>query len=100
MTSGDCRCGDHADASVPQVADRPAIRELLEFYAHCAGQTSVTGQVALFTKDTDFLVTTDNRNPLANQPTSGTACFRADPLSRLLVNDDGRWYFRERGASW
>jgi hypothetical protein len=90
VTSGDCRCGDHADASVPQVADRPAIRGLLEFYAHCAAQTSATGQGALFT-DTDFLVATDSPSPLANQPTSGAACFRADPLSRLVVNDDGRW---------
>jgi ketosteroid isomerase-like protein len=37
-------------------ADRLAIRELVDAYAHCADRRDAEGQMSLFTEDTHFLV--------------------------------------------
>jgi hypothetical protein len=42
-----------------EVADRLAIRELIDAYAHCADRRDAKGQMALFTADTRFLVFMD-----------------------------------------
>ena len=42
--------------SPEEAADRLAIRELIDAYAHCADRRDATGQMALFTEDTRFLV--------------------------------------------
>jgi len=42
--------------SPEEAADRVAIRELVDAYAHCADRRDATGQMALFTEDTRFLV--------------------------------------------
>ena len=42
-----------------ETADRLAIRELIDRYAHCADRRDATGQMALFTPDTRFLVYMD-----------------------------------------
>ena len=48
----------------PEVsADRLAIRELIDGYAHCADRRDADGQIALFTKDTAFHVFMDSRSP-------------------------------------
>jgi hypothetical protein len=39
-----------------EAADRLAIRELFDAYAHCADRRDATGQKALFTEDTRFAV--------------------------------------------
>jgi hypothetical protein len=39
-----------------ETADRLAIRELVEAYAHCADRRDAKGQMALFTADTHFVV--------------------------------------------
>jgi hypothetical protein len=39
-----------------EAADRLAIRELIDAYAHCADRCEAEGQKALFTEDTHFLV--------------------------------------------
>jgi ketosteroid isomerase-like protein len=59
MKSVDSHRGDHADLSLAEVADRLAIRELVDAYAYCADRRDATGQMALFTEDTDFLVYMD-----------------------------------------
>ena len=46
-----------------EAADRLAIRELIDAYAHCADRRDVTGQMALFTADTTFHVFMDSRSP-------------------------------------
>ena len=61
MTAANSRCGDGADLSLAQVSDRLAIRELVDAYAYCADRRDATGQMALFTEDTDFLVYMDSR---------------------------------------
>jgi len=46
----------HVTVSPEEAADRLAIRELVEAYAHCADRRDAKGQTALFTADTDFVV--------------------------------------------
>ena len=46
----------HAAISPTQAADRLAIRELVEAYAHCADRRDAKGQMALFTEDAHFVV--------------------------------------------
>jgi hypothetical protein len=55
MKTVDSRRCDHADLSLAEVADRLAIRELVGAYAYCADRSDATGQMALFTEDTEFL---------------------------------------------
>ena len=46
----------HAELSPSEAADRLAIRELFDAYAHCADRRDAEGQKALFTDDTVFAV--------------------------------------------
>jgi SnoaL-like domain len=46
----------HVAISPTEAADRLAIRELIEAYAHCADRRDAKGQMALFTADTRFVV--------------------------------------------
>ena len=46
----------HLSISPEEAADRLAIRELVEAYAHCADRRDAKGQMALFTADTHFVV--------------------------------------------
>jgi SnoaL-like domain len=49
----------HSTISPEQAADRLAIRELVDAYAHCADRRDAKGQMALFAEDTRFLVFMD-----------------------------------------
>jgi hypothetical protein len=55
----------HTTISPTEVADRLAIRELVEAYAHCADRRDAKGQMSLFTADTYFVVfmNAKDRNP-------------------------------------
>jgi SnoaL-like domain len=46
----------HATISPVEAADRLAIGELVEAYAHCADRRDAKGQMALFTADAHFVV--------------------------------------------
>ena len=46
----------HAETNAAEQADRLAIRELIDAYAHCADRRDADGQKALFTDDTHFVV--------------------------------------------
>src|SRR6201993_987803 len=46
----------HVSISSTEAADRLAIRELVEAYAHCADRRNAKGQMSLFTVDTHFVV--------------------------------------------
>jgi hypothetical protein len=46
----------HVTISPEEAADRLAIRELVEAYAHCADRRDAKGQMSLFTVDTRFVV--------------------------------------------
>jgi SnoaL-like domain len=53
----------HATLSPTEAADRLAIRELIEAYAHCADRRNAKGQMALFTADTHFVVYMNAKDP-------------------------------------
>jgi hypothetical protein len=57
----------HVTISPIEAADRLAIRELVEAYAHCADRRDATGQMALFTADTHFVVYMNAKDPTPSQ---------------------------------
>jgi hypothetical protein len=57
----------HVTVSPEEAADRLAIRELVEAYAHCADRRDANGQMALFAADTHFVVYMNARDPLPSQ---------------------------------
>jgi SnoaL-like domain len=57
----------HVVISPEEAADRLAIRELIEAYAHCADQRDPKGQMALFTADTHFVVYMNAKDPKPTQ---------------------------------
>src|SRR5271169_3279255 len=57
----------HAGISPEEAADRLAIRELVEAYAHCADRRDAKGQMALFTPDTHFVVYMNAKDPQPSQ---------------------------------
>jgi hypothetical protein len=57
----------HVAISPEETADRLAIRELVEAYAHCADCRDAKGQMALFTADTHFVVYMNASDPLPSQ---------------------------------
>src|SRR3979490_3454204 len=50
-----------------EAADRLAIRELVDAYAHCADRRDAKGQMALFTADTHFVVYMNAKDPKPSQ---------------------------------
>jgi len=57
----------HLTVSPSEAADRLAIRELVEAYAHCADRRDAKGQMALFTADTHFVVYMNAKDPKPSQ---------------------------------
>ncbi len=57
----------HLTISPSEAADRLAIRELIEAYAHCADRRDGNGQMSLFTADTHFVVYMNARDPKPSQ---------------------------------
>ena len=53
----------HVAISRTEAADRLAIRELVEAYAHCADRRDAKGQMSLFTADTHFVVYMNAKDP-------------------------------------
>src|ERR1700692_1957498 len=57
----------HLTISPSEAADRLAIRELIEAYAHCADRRDGNGQISLFTADTHFVVYMNAKDPKPSQ---------------------------------
>ena len=57
----------HNTVSPDEAADRLSIQELVVAYAHCADRRDATGQMALFTPNTHFVVYMDAKNPVLSQ---------------------------------
>jgi len=55
----------HVSISPTEIANRLAIRELVDGYAHCADRRDTNGQMSLFTANTHFVVFMD---PKSNEP--------------------------------
>src|SRR4026207_354017 len=58
---------EHVAISPNEAADRLAIRELVEAYAHCADRRDAKGQMALFTEDSHFEVYLNAKDPTPAQ---------------------------------
>jgi hypothetical protein len=93
---------DHARVSMPEAADRLAIRELVDAYAYCADRRDVAGQMALFTVDAELVVFADGRNPEPTQRLRGRAALAPvfDELStyRATMHFNGQSTARVDGA--
>jgi len=57
----------HVTISPEEAADRLAIREIIEAYAHCADRRDAKGQMSLFTPDTHFVVYMNAKDPKPSQ---------------------------------
>jgi hypothetical protein len=57
----------HVSIPPSEAADRLAIRELVEAYAHCADRRDAKGQMSLFTADTHFVVFMNAKDPKPSQ---------------------------------
>ena len=57
----------HVAIAPNEAADRLAIRELVESYAHCADRRDAKGQMSLFTPDTHFVVYMNAKDPKPSQ---------------------------------
>ena len=57
----------HTSISPAEAADRLAIRELVEAYAHCADRRGAKGQMFLFTTDAHFVVYMNAKDPKPSQ---------------------------------
>jgi hypothetical protein len=64
---GEKLMSNHVSISPGEAADRLAIRELVEAYAHCADRRDAKGQMALFTADTHFVVYMNAKDPTPSQ---------------------------------
>ena len=56
----------HTELTAAEAADRLALRDVFDAYAHCADRRDAEGQKALFTEDTRFAVYMDGE---ASEPT-------------------------------
>jgi ketosteroid isomerase-like protein len=61
----------HTAISPTEQADRLAIRELVDAYAHCADRRDAEGQKALFTEDTHLVVYMDGQGSEPTQVLDG-----------------------------
>ena len=67
IEQGDQLISKHVGISPREAADRLAIRELVEAYAHCADRRDAKGQMSLFTADTHFVVYMNATDPTPSQ---------------------------------
>ncbi|HTA40711.1 MAG TPA: nuclear transport factor 2 family protein [Candidatus Acidoferrales bacterium] len=70
----------HSAISPTEAADRLAIRELVDAYAHCADRRDAKGQMALFTPDTRFVVYMNAKDPTPRKSCSPAT--RSPPSSQ------------------
>jgi uncharacterized protein (TIGR02246 family) len=61
----------HTEITPTGVADRVAIRELVDAYAQCADRRDAEGQKSLFTEDTHFVVHMDGQGSEPTQVLDG-----------------------------
>jgi SnoaL-like domain len=61
----------HTEITPTEVADRLAIREVVDAYAHCADRRDAEGQKSLFTENTHFVVHMDGQGSEPTQVLDG-----------------------------
>jgi len=77
----------HTELTPTEAADRLALRELFDTYAHCADRRDAEGQKALFTDDTRFAVYMDGEGSEPTYVLQGRAALTPvfDDLNRYEV---------------
>jgi SnoaL-like domain len=77
----------HTELTPTEAADRLALRELFDTYAHCADRRDAEGQKALFTHDTVFAVYMDGEGSEPTYVLQGREALTAvfDDLNRYEV---------------
>jgi SnoaL-like domain len=88
----------HVTISPEEAADRLAIRELVEAYAHCADRRDAKGQMALFTPDTRFVVYMSAKDPTPSQELHSREALAVDEYSN--AEDSPRNRGRDWGGWW
>src|SRR6476619_8621925 len=91
------RRGDHPGLSLPEAAERLAIRELVDAYAYCADRRDAAGQMELFTEDTELVVFGDRRNPEPTQRFRGRAALA--PAFNQLKNYQATMHFNGQSTT-
>jgi ketosteroid isomerase-like protein len=81
----------HIVISSTEAADRLAIRELIESYAHCADRRDAEGQMSLFTEDTHFVVYMNAKDPTPSQQLHSREALA--PVFAELNNYDATTHF-------
>jgi ketosteroid isomerase-like protein len=81
----------HIAISPTEAADRLAIRELIESYAHCADRRDAEGQMSLFTADTHFVVYMNAKDPTPSQQLHSREALA--PVFAELNNYDATTHF-------
>jgi len=81
----------HVSISPNEAADRLAIRELVEAYAHCADRRDAKGQMSLFTADTHFVVYMNAKDPTPSQELHSREALA--PVFAELNNYDATTHF-------
>jgi hypothetical protein len=61
----------HSEITGTEAADRLAIRELVDAYAHCADRRDAEGQKSLFSEDTHFVVYMEGQGSEPTQALDG-----------------------------
>jgi ketosteroid isomerase-like protein len=74
----------HATINAEEMADRLAIRELVDGYAYCADRRDAAAQMALFTPDTHFVVYMDAKSATLTQELHGRGALA--PVFENLTN--------------
>jgi hypothetical protein len=96
------RPGGDADLSLPEAADRLAIRELVDAYAYYADRRDTAAQMELFTKDTELIVFADSRDPEPTQRLRGREAlapvFDELNINRTTMHFNGQSTMRVDGA--
>lgn len=81
----------HVVISPEEAADRLAIRELVEAYAHCADCCDAKGQMALFTPDTHFVVYMNAKDPTPSRELHSRVALA--PVFADLIKYDATTHF-------
>ena len=81
----------HTQIAPTEQADRLAIRELVDAYAHCADRRDSEGQKSLFTEDTHFVVYMDGQGSEPTQVLDGRAALT--PVFEALNNYQATMHF-------
>src|SRR6201987_22408 len=81
----------YVSISPTEAADRLAIRELVEAYAHCADLRDAKGQMSLFTANTHFVVYMNAKDPTPSQELHSREALA--PVFAGLHNDAATMHF-------